>query len=89
MFGYEENEIIGKSINHVVAGEGPARQDADTVSDQVSQGKGICTETFRKRKDGQLIPVSLRVITFPISEGRIIHYGIYEDISEKLGELGV
>ena len=88
MFGYEENEIIGKSINHVVAGEGPARQDADTVSDQVSQGRGICTETFRKRKDGQLIPVSLRVITFPISEGRIIHYGIYEDISEKLAYQG-
>ena len=84
MFGYREEEIVGKSINQVVAGEGELRADADRVSREVSQGDGISTETFRRRKDGSMIPVSLRVVSFRTSEGRTIHYGLYEDISARL-----
>ena len=60
IFGYQADEIIGKSIRILIPAD---RQDEeDVVLSRIRAGQTITHfETIRQRKDGTLIPISLTV----------------------------
>ncbi|HVA94914.1 MAG TPA: PAS domain S-box protein [Candidatus Dormibacteraeota bacterium] len=83
MFGYREDEIIGKSINSIIPNEYRAELvknvlrllDGDTVTHH---------ESVRVRKDGNLIHVGLTVSPLKGPDGKIVGTSaILRDITER------
>lgn len=84
VFGYEEQEMLGKSITTIIP---PERLDEETyILDRIRQGKIVDHfETVRVRKDGRKIPISLMISPIRNSNGKIIGASkIARDISEQI-----
>lgn len=70
MFGYSEQEIIGRHITTLIPEE--RRNEEDYIIGQIKQGNKVDHfETYRCHKNGKLIPISLSVSPI-VSEGKII-----------------
>ena len=71
MFGYAAKDIIGQPITTIIP---PDRIDEeDAVLARLRQGESISHfETERRRRDGQIIPVSLSISPIRDEQGRII-----------------
>ncbi len=82
VFGYTREEAIGQNIDDLVAPD-DLREEARDISRRVISGERIEMETFRKRKDGSRIAVS--ILGAPIfHEGKQVgDYAIYRDITER------
>jgi PAS domain S-box-containing protein len=83
MFGYSENEIIGKSIKTLVPP--PLHTEEDNILARLRQGERVYHfETIRMAKGGRQIPVSLTISPIKDAEGRIVGASkIARDISER------
>jgi len=82
MFGFENEEIIGQTIDKLIAPQDDLNA-AVSITQRVAGGEKVSFETLRRRKDGQSFQVS--VIASPIiEEGKLqAIFGIYRDISEQ------
>lgn len=70
MFGYTEQEIIGRHITTLIPEE--RRTEEDYIIGEIKKGNKVAHfETIRCHKNGKLIPISLSVSPI-ISEGKII-----------------
>ena len=83
LFGYMRAEMIGASMRLVIPGE--RQGEEDMVLGQIRAGKRVeHYETVRRRKDGELIDVSLSVSPLRDRLGRVVGASkIVRDISEK------
>lgn len=81
MFGYTENEILGKSVLNLVPEE--KRDELNNLFDDARKGKSNnYLETIRKRKDGKEIPVALSVTPIFDDKGKVVYISsIKRDIS--------
>jgi PAS domain S-box-containing protein len=84
MFGYTAEEAIGRSMALIILPERLSEEDA--VLDSIRAGKTVQHgETWRRRKDGTLIPIWLTVSPIRDGEGRVIGAStIAHDISDRL-----
>ena len=83
MFGYTAEEMIGESIQKVIAPENP--DEEQTVLDRARRGETWHYETTRLRKDGSSIHVSLSVSPIRGPGGKIVGVSsISRDISERI-----
>jgi PAS domain S-box-containing protein len=82
IFGYREEEVIQKNIDDLITTP-ELNKEAINYTKSVSHGDVINIETKRKRKNGDLIDVS--IIGTPImgDEGQMAVYGIYRDITQR------
>lgn len=82
LFGYTNEEIVGQHIDQLVA-PSEAQDQALFITQRTIRGEKLRLETVRRRKDGQLIDVS--ILTSPIIvDGKLeAVYGIYRDITEQ------
>src|SRR5262249_14536751 len=71
MFGYSRQEIVGKSIRMLIP-PSRRREEDDILSRLRGGGSLDHYETVRRRKDGQLIDVSLTISPIRDNAGRII-----------------
>ncbi len=71
IFGYKAKEVIGKNISLLVP---PGYADMNTdVLQRMTQGEQIDNyESFRMRKDGTVIPVSITVSAIKDANGKVI-----------------
>jgi PAS domain S-box-containing protein len=71
IYGYPADEAVGKSISILV---GPEYTDeVPDILDRIKRGEGINNyETVRRRKDGQIIHVSVSISPIKDSQGQII-----------------
>ncbi|MCO5950514.1 PAS domain S-box protein [Mucilaginibacter flavidus] len=83
MFGYSEGEIVGKSIIIVIPEN--RRQEEDLILGKIRQGKKVeHYETYRRRKDGTEIAVSLTISPIKNQAGQVIGASkIARDISKQ------
>jgi PAS domain S-box-containing protein len=83
MFGYKADEIIGRSIRLIVPHDRQAEEDE--VLSRIRQGLPVDHfETWRRHKQGALIPISLTVSPIRENSGKIIGASkIARDISER------
>ncbi len=87
MFGYSEEEALGKNISDLV-GPPDRLEEAHAYRRRITSGEIVDVETVRMRKDGSLIDVSLRSAPVIVDHNRIGHFVIYRDISpRKQGEM--
>ncbi len=82
IFQYQPEEIVGRKLHDVMIPEG-LLEEAERLSQITFEGGIANKESFRRRRDGQNVPV--RIIGVPIMiDGRIRSiFAIYEDISER------
>lgn len=83
VFGYEPHEIIGKSILTIIPPE--LHSEEPEIIRKVTAGERIeHFETRRRRKDGQLIDISLTISPIRDTTGRIVGISkIARDITER------
>jgi PAS domain S-box-containing protein len=83
MYGYKAQEMIGKSIVHMVPDE--KREELDRILEKLQKGKGTEDfETLRLHEDGTIIPVSITLS--PVDDGDetiIAASSIDRDITER------
>jgi PAS domain S-box-containing protein len=82
IFGYQADEIIGKSITILIP---PDRQDEETlILDKIRKGERVeHYETVRLRKDGSLVDISLTISPIKV-DGKIVGASkIARDISDR------
>jgi PAS domain S-box-containing protein len=83
LFGYAADEVLGKPVTVLIPRE---RQDEERdILQRIGRGERIeHFETVRRRKDGSLVEVSLRISPIKSAEGRIIGASkIARDITER------
>jgi len=83
LFGYSEEEAIGRFIDDLVAPE-EFREEATTITEAVAHGQKFSLEAVRKRKDGSLVHVSLLGVPIVTSRRQVAVFGIYRDISARV-----
>ncbi|MGC9490781.1 MAG: PAS domain S-box protein [Thermovirgaceae bacterium] len=81
LFGYENEELVGRSVNEVLA-PGDAYRDASEISRLAHQGVVDGLERKRRRKDGTWIDVAIIGHPFEV-EGERRAYAMYQDIRER------
>lgn len=83
LFGYNGDEIIGKSINILIPPE--KMEEYDRIMEKVKNGKYVSFhETIRKKKNGDIIDVSVNVSPIKDAEGKVIGASSIErDITEQ------
>lgn len=82
IFGYSSEESVGRFVNDLIAPD-ELRSEAETYTQLITHGASVNVETMRRRKDGQLVSVSLLAVPISISGGQIAEYAIYRDIGER------
>jgi two-component system, OmpR family, sensor histidine kinase VicK len=84
LFGYAEAEAIGQPIDIIIPDS--ERQAATRLSARVRAGESVGHfQTYRKRRGGQLVPVSLALSPIRAPEGEIVGVStIARDISAQL-----
>jgi PAS domain S-box-containing protein len=76
-FGYEEHEIVGRSIDDIVVSE-DRREEAATLTEQVHGGDFVQAEVRRRTRDG-FRDFLLRSV--PLNDDAL--YAVYTDITER------
>src|SRR5437762_1163715 len=83
LFGYAAAEVIGRSIRIIIPHD--RQKEEDEVLRRIRRGESVQHfETFRQRKDGTLVPISLTVSPIRTDDGEIVGASkIARDITEK------
>jgi PAS domain S-box-containing protein len=83
LFGYAQEEAIGRHLDELVASTGPLRAEAAGYNDQVYRQGRVQVTTQRTRKDGSLVDVELLALPLILAGERVGLCAIYHDISER------
>jgi PAS domain S-box-containing protein len=82
MFGYSQEELLGKELNQFIVPEGLESEgnDLDTL---ISSYRVIRLETTRVQKGGRLLTVIIYGLPVHLDETTIGIFGLYVDITER------
>lgn len=80
LFGYSRDEIVGRRINDVLVPE--EKLEEAEMLDKNAEKAYVYYETYRKRKDGPIIPVSISAAPIVVDGQLIGTVGLYKDISQ-------
>lgn len=81
LFDYKDEEVKGVLVDSIIADFEII--DAFELSKIVMNGGTVTSETKRKRKDGELVDVSLLAFPVILDTNQIGIYAVYKDISDK------
>jgi diguanylate cyclase (GGDEF)-like protein/PAS domain S-box-containing protein len=82
LFGYPQEEILGLSVDRLLAPEGYV-EEAERLTRLVGSGERVAVETVRRRKDGSLVEVAITGTPIFIGSGQVAVYGMYQDIGDR------
>jgi diguanylate cyclase (GGDEF)-like protein/PAS domain S-box-containing protein len=85
IFGYDEDELLGKSISMLMP-DRDAGEHAEHVQRFVRSGRarilGMGRETVAQRKDGSTFPIDISVSKAEVEDG-LVFVGLIRDITER------
>jgi two-component system sensor histidine kinase/response regulator len=84
LFGYTEEEAIGKHIDALVGTDPSIYEEARAYTQELLTTDRIQATGKRNRKDGSLVDVEILVLPTIIAGEKVGYIGIYYDISELL-----
>ncbi len=82
LFGYEDEEVVGKNIDDLIVPDG-MMAEATCYTNQAVTIDNISFEARRKHKCGRLIDVQVYTTPVIVNDNVVAIYSIYEDISLK------
>jgi len=82
MFGYTEDEAVGRNINELIVPNGLV-EEGENLTARVAAGEKLTVEALRRHKDGQSFWVAISATPFGVADqpGRV--YAMYHDISAQ------
>ncbi|MBN1332696.1 MAG: PAS domain-containing protein, partial [Synergistales bacterium] len=83
IFGYREEEVLGKEVDLLVANHPDILNDARHITEKIRKGIQVEREVYRSRKDGSLFPASIIAVPFHVELDKQAYYLIYRDISHR------
>ncbi len=83
LFGYAQEEVIGTSLDDVVANDESLREEACAYTDQVINVGRVQVTTRRTRRDGSLVDVELLALPAIVGGVKVGFIAIYHDITER------
>jgi len=81
LFGYSEEEIIGKDLDSIVATQG-SREKAEEYFRQVMEGKVLHVIEQRRRRNGEAVDVEIFGVPVIVDNERIGILTLYHDITD-------
>ena len=81
LFGYRQEEAIGRHVDELVADHDSIRAEAEAVNQRLF-AEPIQLVTRRTRKDGSLVDVVLRSVPIVIDGGLVGAFAMFEDVGE-------
>jgi len=84
LFGYKQEEIIGKNLDEIVASAEESRPTAEEYSNQVMKGKIIHAIEQRTRKNGEIIEVEIYGVPVIVENEQIGILTLYHDITDLM-----
>jgi len=82
IFQYTLSEVRGRTINELIVPEQLTTEGRQLTS-RTLQGESIEKETFRRRKDGSLVPVHIYGVPVGLDQKPTAIFGMYVDITER------
>jgi PAS domain S-box-containing protein len=82
LFGYSQEEAVGKHVDDLVAGEAPIREEALRLTQQIDELGRVQATTKRTRKDGSFVDVELLALPLVLAGENVGFYAMYHDISD-------
>jgi diguanylate cyclase (GGDEF)-like protein/PAS domain S-box-containing protein len=82
LFGYEENEIVGKELDSLIANPN-SPQEASRLTREVLDGRPIHEYGQRRRKDGELVDVEIFGQPIQVNGHQIGVLGLYHDVTAE------
>jgi len=82
LFGYSAEEARGLSVDDLLAPV-DLQVEAATITMQAARGARVSTETWRRRKDGTLVDVSILGTPIMVNGQQVAVYGSYRDITQR------
>jgi diguanylate cyclase (GGDEF)-like protein/PAS domain S-box-containing protein len=82
LFGYADEEAIGKSINDLIVPPDLV-SEGESFTAKVAAGEHVRTESLRRHKDGRPFWVSITATPFQVRDEPGKVYAMYHDISAK------
>lgn len=82
LFGYEEQEVLGRSLEEIIVPD-QKLEEFKSLEARLAAGEKLFLETVRKRKDGTLIAVSVSGTSIDIDGRSAGLFVIYQDIRER------
>lgn len=81
IFGYSNDEAFGQKLNSLIIPK-ESRGEAINLTKLIAGGEVVKeVETFRKTKDGRLVPVMIYGLPVTLKDKVIAVYGIYVDVT--------
>src|SRR5690606_16752463 len=80
VFQYAAHEAVGRPLNELIVPQEFARE-AQALSSTAMRGSNVSRETFRRRKDGSLVPVSILGAPVTASGMEAAYFAVYRDQS--------
>lgn len=81
MFGFKKHEILDKHIKNIVVPIEKS-EETDKFINQVKNNERVSSRTYRQKKNGASIEVSIEAFQINLDKNSQGYYIIYEDISE-------
>jgi diguanylate cyclase (GGDEF)-like protein/PAS domain S-box-containing protein len=82
MFGYGDEEAVGKNINDLIV-PNELVEEGVRLTAQVTGGENVSTESQRRHKDGHTFWVSIAATPLQVSGEPARVYAMYHDISDR------
>jgi PAS domain S-box-containing protein len=82
LFGYGQEEAIGRNTDDLVANDPRVREEAQKYTQEIIEMGRVQATTQRTRKDGSLFDVELLALPLVLAGEQVGFYGMYHDISE-------
>ena len=82
LFGYSQEQVIGKSLDDLLSVSGPSNELKELST--LIMKKQASRESRRRKKDGTLVDVEIFTAPFFVGGERFGYLAFYNDISERL-----
>jgi formate hydrogenlyase transcriptional activator len=82
MFGYQQEEVIGKSMSSLLVPK-ELQVEAEHAASLIAQGQTVSIETVRMRKDGKRVHVSVLEVPLSLSDKSVSGCCIYRSINKQ------
>ncbi|NQV36456.1 MAG: PAS domain S-box protein [Candidatus Marinimicrobia bacterium] len=82
LFGYAKEEVIGKHIDELLTDKEQLK-NAEKLTNEVRTGRRVFVEANRRKKDGEIVPVSILGSPIHYKGGVLAIYAIYRDITDR------
>jgi len=81
VFGFTFEEVAGKHIDQVIVQE-DCTEEARML-DQMAEEGYVYFDTRRRRKDGEMVPVSISAAPVKVNDEKAGYFVLYKDISDR------